>query len=257
MGARGLAPWKVAARWADPGYREKRELGTDPTPPRLALLARLTIWRSVLGMATLIAVSAATRPPLEVLEDEGWAKSTKSIAIALALVPALMIAVRVANRGRGTGLRWWPTVSRWLLMLATSFGLMTPIILVATDVIRLEGMAEWAKGTGGWVLLTGPPLIAFGVLLIAYGLWVAGYVLAVAAWAVRTSLWSGLFHPFLAPVTGGALVVITTVVQLVESDTKGLAHGVWLVLTLGGLVTTLALAAAEYATLRRMGVTWR
>ncbi|MFC5287756.1 hypothetical protein ACFPM7_11905 [Actinokineospora guangxiensis] len=248
-----LWPAGVAARWANPDHaRSRRWFWPEDR------LGALGFARSVIGIATIVAVSWGTRPPLEVVQDEWWGKSVTNIVVALGLVPVLMLLVRLANRGRDVRLRWWEVVKRVLLMAVTTFALMAPIILGVQNQHRLDELTTWAQGqSAGVKLVVGLSGLAGTLLAIAYALWVAAYVITVAVWALRTSLWSGVFHPLLAPVTAAALVVLTTGYQLIEADTKGLERGTWLVLTLGGLATTLALAAAEYSALRRGGARWR
>ena len=246
-----ILPWAVATRWGDPECDEDESVW--PTD----LLGWLGLARSLLGLAVIVIVSWSTRSPVAVIEDEGWVKSVTNIAVTLGVVPVLMIAVRLINLGNGSELRWWPVVWRVLLMLVSTFGAMAPIILALQNKHKVDELYEWAKGQGGWTPLVGLLIVALMLLFLAYVVWVAFYVFTVAMWALRTSLWSGVFHPLLAPVTTLVVVVITTVAQVVEADTKGLPHGTWLSLTVGGLVTTIAVAAAEYAVLRRDGETWR
>lgn len=244
-------PWAVATRWGNPEYDEDESVW--PTD----LLGWLALARSVLGLAVIVVVSWSTRSPVEVIEDEGWGKSVTNIAVALGVVPVLMLAVWLINLGNGSELRWWPVVWRVLLMLVTTFGAMAPIIVGLQNKHKADELFEWAKGQGGWTPLIGLLIFALLLLVLVYALWVAFYVGTVAMWALRTSLWSGAFHPLLAPVTTIVVVVITTVAQVIDADTKGLPHDTWLSLTVGGLVTTIAVAAAEYAVLRRDGETWR
>jgi hypothetical protein len=250
MGDSGL-PWDVANRWGNPEYDES-DSGWS-----MDALGWLAAARSVLGLAVIIIVSWSTRPPLEVVEDEGWGKSVTNIAVALGVVPVLMVVVWLVNRGRDSGLRWWPVVWRVLLMFVTTFGSMAPIILFVQNTHKVDELYEWARDQGGWTPLIGLGLIALLLLFLGYALWVAAYVITVAMWALRTSLWSSAFHPLLAPVVTIVVVLITTAAQTLDADTKGLPHGTWLALTLGGLVTTIAVAGVEYAVLRRDGETWR
>lgn len=245
-----MRPWAVATRWGNPEYDEDESVW--PTD----LLGWLAFARSVFGLAVIVIVSWSIRSPVEVIEDEGWGKSVTNIAVTLGVVPVLMIVVWLINLGNGPELGWWPMMSRVLLLL-TTFVAMAPIILGLQNRHKVDELFEWAKGQGGWTPLIGLLIVALALLFLVYALWVAFYVGTVAMWALRTSLWSGAFHPLLAPVTTIVVVVITTVAQVVEADTQGLPHGTWLSLTVGGLVTTIAVAAAEYAVLRRDGETWR
>jgi hypothetical protein len=229
----------------------------------------VTTARAVLGMLSLVAVGlyTGTRGPGQVLSEEGWDKTSLRVVIAVGLVPALMVGTySVTRSGHRRSLRWGPTIWRILLMAASTYAVMTPIILSGMDVLpgawgplpvvaemELIGLVAVVKSgaRGGTILL-------FGILLgvVTGFLWVVCYVLSVAFWASRTSCWAGKFHPLLAPAVSAVLVVYFTVIALIDQDTKGVPMDLWLVLTLGGLVTTLVLTITEHESLRRRGYNW-
>ncbi len=264
-----LLPWRVAARWGKPP--RDPEAGRD-------VLGLLATGRSVLGLTTLVlvAVYTGTQGPGEVLMEEGWEKSSKNVVLALAVVPAAMVALfAVTKSGHRRRFAWWPTVRKLALMVATTLGPMTPIILVATESLPV-GVARAvtiALVAGAWLvgvvllhryfptrvlLLAGillAPFFATAMFLLAI-LWLVLYIGFVAFWASRTSCWAGLFHPLLAPAVSAFVVVYFTAQALLAGDTKGLPVTLWLWLTLGGLLTTLALATAEHEQLRREGHRW-
>jgi hypothetical protein len=251
----------VAAWWGNPAYQSREK--TD-------LLSRVTTARAVLGMLSLIAVGlyTGTRGPEQVLEDEGWGKTSLSVVIAVGLVPVLMIATFAATRGgHRRDFRLWPTIGRILLMAASTYAVMTPMILSGTGVVpgtkgfllvvaemELIGIlfAALSGFRGGTILLVG---IVLGVFTGLF--WVISYVVSVVFWASRTSCWAGRFHPLLAPAVSAILVVYFTVVALIDQNTAGVPLDLWLVLTLSGLITTLALAITEHESLRRKGYSWR
>jgi hypothetical protein len=254
-------PWQVAARWGNPTY------GSEEGPD---LLSRVTTARAVLGMLSLIAVGlyTGTRGPGQVLTEEGWDKTSLSVVIAVGLVPALMVGTySVTRSGHRRSLRWGPTIWRILLMAASTYAVMTPIILSGMDIFPgawgpLLAAAEMELIGLVAVVMSGArggTIFVLGILLgvVTGFLWVIFYVLSVAFWASRTSCWAGKFHPLLAPAVSAVLVVYFTVVALIDQDTKGVPMDLWLVLTLGGLVTTLALAITEHESLRRRGYSWR
>jgi hypothetical protein len=256
-----ILPWRVASRWGNPGG------GND-------LLGRLATGRALLGVATLMAVGVytGTRGPGRVLVEEGWEKSSKNVVFALVAVPVFMIGTYALTRpGRRGDFRWWPTVRRNLLMVATTLGPMTPVILIATDtvpddafyllfgVLWLVGViALWRyfpfRAVVAGVLLA--PVLAVVMFALAL-LWLVVYLCGVAFWASRTSCWAGLFHPLLAPALSAVVVGYFTVAALLGRDTGGVPLNLWLWLTFGGLITTLALVVAEHEKLRRDGLTWR
>ena len=251
----------MAARWGNPTY------GSEEGPD---LLSRVTTARAVLGMLSLIAVGlyTGTRGPGQVLTEEGWDKTSLSVVIAVGLVPALMVGTySVTRSGHRRSLRWGPTIWRILLMAASTYAVMTPIILSGMDIFPgawgplLAAAAMELIGLVAVVMsgARGGNIFVLGILLgvVTGFLWVIFYVLSVAFWASRTSCWAGKFHPLLAPAVSAVLVVYFTVVALIDQDTKGVPMDLWLVLTLGGLVTTLALAITEHESLRRRGYSWR
>lgn len=233
--------------------------------------------RSLLGLATLVFVAAytGTQEPGRVLVEEGWEKPAKNVVLALAIVPAAMILLFALTRGSHRGqFEWWPTIRKLALMVATTLGPMTPIILVATkslpEDVAVIGLYVvlglcWVAGLvllyryfPQRALIAGiltAPFFALAMFLLAV-LWLVLYIGSVAFWASRTSCWSGAFHPLLAPAVATVVVVFFTTQALITADTKGLSATLWLCLTLGGLLTTLALAAAEHEQLRRGGHRW-
>jgi hypothetical protein len=240
------------------------------TEEGLDVLSRVTTIRAVLGMISLIAVGlyTGTRGPGQVLSEEGWDKTSLSVVIAVGLVPALMAGTySVTRSGHRRSLRWGPAIGRILLMAVSTYAVMTPIILSGMDVLpgawgpalvvaemELIGLVAvvMSGARGGTVFVLG---VVLGV--VTGFVWVVFYVLSVAFWASRTSCWAGKFHPLLAPAVSAVLVVYFTVVALIDQDTKGVPMDLWLLVTLGGLVTTLALAITEHESLRRRGYRWR
>lgn len=257
---REVLPWQVAARWADPDY------GSGKPPD---LLTRLSTYRSVLGMLTLIAVGlyTGTRTPDQVLTEEGWDKTSLSVVIAVALVPAFMIGTFLLTRRGFRQYRWWPTLWRIGMLAGSTYALMTPMILAATGVLpgswgppvvaiefELIGLVVTVAARAG----CGPVLLGLILGVPIGALWLIGYILSAVFWANRTSCWAGRFHPLLAPTVSAVLVCYFTVAALAGHDTGGLSAALWLVLTWGGLITTLALAITEHETLRRReGYRWR
>ncbi|MFI9810749.1 AEC family transporter [Saccharothrix variisporea] len=235
-------PWEVAERLfrpeGDPSRRDR-------------LLQRLTWWRSLLGLVTVVVLGAGDRTFWQALEEEAWQKASKNVVLAFFLVPVSMLVVYLlTERPRRRAFTLWPVARKLVLLAVTAYGLMAPIILVATGTIPRDWVDSVVDSLGVLKL----PL---GLFILGYGLWVAVYLGCTAFWASRTSCWSGEFHPLLAPTVTAVVVTTFTVVTLVENDTKGVDRDLWLFLTFGGLATTLALALAEYVRLRRDGYRWR
>ncbi|MGB3441071.1 MAG: hypothetical protein WBA97_20160 [Actinophytocola sp.] len=263
-----ILPWRVASRWGNPEH----DSGAG-----LDLLGWLATGRALLGMATLVAVGiyTGTRGPGQVLVEEGWEKSSKNVVFAMFAVPVFMIGTYLLTRpGHRGGFAWWPTVRRVLLMVVTTLGPMTPIILIATEAVPdqttafyvLFGVAWlvgivflWRYFTFGAVVagVLMAPFLAIAVFLIATA-WLVVYLCFVAFWASRTCCWAGLFHPLLAPALSATVVGYFTVDALITRNTGGVPMDLWLWLTLGGLVSTLALVITEHEMLRRQdGYRWR
>lgn len=263
-GGYGFWPWQTAGVWGNPRFGRGDKIG---------LLSYVSTLRSVLGLLTLVVVGiyTGTRSADQVLTDEGWAKTAVNVTIAVGLVPLGMIVTFAATRRgfhRDFGWRrWLAPLWRIVIMAVTTYALMMPIILenmgglpglwgllaVALE-MEIIGIVFVARSTDN------AALIIFGGVFLGWlvGLaWMILYILFVAYWASRTSCWAGEFHRLLAPTVSAILVVATTIVALVGHDTQGVSMGLWLFLTLGGMITTLALAIAEHETLRRHGYRWR
>ncbi|MCU1679654.1 MAG: hypothetical protein JWQ81_393 [Amycolatopsis sp.] len=238
----------------------------------------MTTGRAVLGLATLVAVGlyTGTRGPGQVLVEEGWEKSSKNVVFAMCAVPIFMIGTWVlTSSGRRRGFTPFPTIGRILLMVATTLGPMTPIILtvtaaepVQTTAIYVELGVAWLAGIAfliwrragcfGYVLgVVLAPVLALAVLFAAIG-WLVFYICCVAFWASRTSCWVGLFHPLLAPALSAILAVYFTIDAVITLNTGGVPTNLWLALTFGGAISTLLLAIIEHEMLRRRdGYSWR
>ncbi|MEU4768978.1 hypothetical protein AB0H12_37595 [Actinosynnema sp. NPDC023794] len=232
-------PWGAAAR-----------LFRVPPPADSPALGRVSSWRSVLGLLTLIVLGRGDRGVVDTLNEDGWGKTVENVIIALAIVPvAVLLLYLRTHREPRAGLRLRPVIGKIALLLLTTFGAMAPIVLVVTNDL-FDTLKPTDFGTAVLALFG-------GLLAIAYALWVAVYVGCAAWWAVRGSCFIGEFHPLLGPAVTTAVVVTATAVELVEADTNGVSDPVWLTLTLGGLVTTLVLAAVEYSMLRARRIGWR
>lgn len=171
--------------------------------------------------------------------------------IALCAIPVAVVVVhRLTRAPFRPELRLGRLVGRVVLLLVTTFGLMTPIILaVRLTAGRAPEPSDVLQALLGLVIT---------LVAIAYGLWAGAYVLSAALLALRSSCFVGDYHPLLGPAVTAAVVTTTTAITLIGFDTHGVGVDLWLVLTLGGLVTTIALAAAEHHLLRaRHGIGWR
>ncbi len=228
-----------------------RRLFKVPPPAGNAFLGHVSAARSVLGLLTLLTLGRGDRSVADTLNEEGWQKAVTTVIVALIVLPvAIAVLYRRTYREFRPQLRLRPVVTRIILLLLTTYVAMTPIILVATDTVDLDA---WKPTTMGEALL------AFfgGLASIVYTLWVALYVGHAFWWTVRSSCFIGEYHPLLGPAVTTVVVTTTTAIVLIQFDTNGTPMSNWLILTLGGLTTTLILAAIEYGMLRRCGITWR
>ena len=232
-------PWGAATR-----------LFGGPPPAGSAVLGRVSSWRSVLGLLTLLALGRGDRSVEDTLNEEGWQKAVTTVTIALVAVPIAIVALYLrTHREFRPQLRLHSVVTRIVLLLLTSFGAMAPIILLVQHTNDLD----LTPTTAVEALIALP----IGILAIAYALWVAVYICCAAWWAVRSSCFVGDYHPLLGPTVTTVVVITATAISLIQFDTNGVPASDWLILTLGGLPATLVLAAIEYRMLHTRRITWR
>lgn len=235
-------PWKP--------WGAARRLFGGPPPAGSKALGRVSSWRAVLGLSTLLVLGRGERGVVETLNEEGWEKAAATVIIALAIVPAAILVLRLRTHHEFRGeLRLRPVVVKIVLLASTCYATMTPIILTV--------QGDWLDA----LRPTDPPGALISVLLgfasIAYALWVACYVCCAAWWAVRSSCFIGEYHPLLGPAVTTVVVTTATAISLIRFDTNGVPTADWLILTLGGPVTTFVLVVIEYRMLRARGITWR
>jgi hypothetical protein len=211
-------------------------------------LERLGFWRSLLGLATTVFVSIDTRPVSDVVVDDAGTNVLRNALLGLLAVPVSMLAVYfLTQRQYRAELGFRRVIGRLALFLTT---VLLPVVLITEFLIGKDLPFENATEVN--VVNVVGVLLLLGLLL-----WWPVYMLCGIYWAGRTYCWIGEFHPLLAPSVTAGMTTVLAVIGLVEMDTNGLAPEVWLTLTLGGVVTTLILATAEYVQLVRAGIGWR
>ena len=228
-----LLPWKTAKMALKP------DNGDDEQAKKLD---RLGFLRSVVGLVAVFVLSVDHRPATDVLVGEPGGGVASTAALALAAVPVCVAVLFAASPAR-----YRPDLRAGLGKLLRRAGIAVgtvgpPVVLVfvldSTDVMsRLPA-----------------PAILFAVVAAA---WFLAYFLCVIYWAARTTFWIGELHPMLAPLVSSVIVCVFTVDTLVGWDSKGLPVGVWLMIVGCGLVSTIALAAAEYRHLQDTGIRLR
>lgn len=229
----GVSPWGIA----------RKIFGVAPSD--YPLLDKLTFWRSVLGMATLIVVNFGVRAPTDVLYEEGVDKAWMNTLYGFCAVPVAMVGMYFLTDPRYRGdFDFKRTVLRLVGLLGT---IALPMVLLF--------VIGFFPDPDAWFTGDTNPVVKYSVIVAV--LWFAVYFLVVAYWAGRTYFWVGDFHPLLGPAVTALMVVVLTAISVLVADTKGLDWNVWLVLQLGGLSTTLVLATWEYRLHRRDGVGWR
>lgn len=200
----------------------------------------------MIGWATVVVVSLHTRPAYDVAVNDPAAKAVLNGVLSLLAVPVSILVVYLLTRQAFRGeLRPLRSLTKLAVFGAT---VVLPVIMfnlfLVGERIPYDEMNPLA------ILLT-------WVAVTLIGVWYLLYLFFAIYWAARTFCWIGEFHPLLAPSVAAILAALVTVLDLVAFDTKGLTADVWLVLTIGGLITTSALAYAEYRALRTAGVRWR
>ncbi|GAA4426683.1 hypothetical protein ACFQV2_23715 [Actinokineospora soli] len=236
-------PWEAA-----------RRLFGGPPPAGSRALGALATARSVLGLLTLLVLGRGDRGVYETLDEEGWVKATITILIGLVVVPVAVVVLRVGTRpGFRSELRSRPVVTKVVLLLLTSAATMAPIILSARNGWLESWLDDLRAAPGPFAVLVLPVVVT----ALSSVVWVALFVGNAAWWAVRTTCFVGDYHPLLGPAVTAVVVGVATAVSLVQAETHGLSGTTWLVLTLGGPVTTFVLVAVEYALLRARGIGWR
>lgn len=201
------------------------------------------------GMAVVVLVSLNVRPTSEALVEETGAKPLVNATIMVLAVPLAVLIVLLITRGPARKLlgyrRMGRTFGLWLITVALPIVLLSEIDFESKG-LPFENVSEQNVAT--WLADT---------LILALVVWWIVYMACGVFWAVRSYCFVGEFHPLLAPTLTGVTAIGLAVRDLVEGDTNGLAHDVWLTLILCGLATTLILATAEYWQLVRLGVGWR
>lgn len=201
---------------------------------------RIATWRSFTGLVTIVVASAPTRPVLSVLDDA----ETKAVETALLAVVVVLAAMAVIWLRTPTSRR--PALVPEIRFVLSRIGL--AVLVVGLPTALVVAFVEWQHDR---------PMTAWGVLVtVAIVFALVPYLLFIARmiyFCARTSYCAARVHPMLAPICAATVVLVTTGSELYWHDTRGLPDDTWLTLTLGGLGTTLALAAWEYFELHRRG----
>jgi hypothetical protein len=214
-GCLDLAPWRVARRVFG-------GQGLDERP---------TYWlswaRSVVGMATVAAISLPYRSSADVLveiAERTVLVTAGAFAVFVLVAPAVYgVAERATRRVMRAGL---PGVLVCLAVIVASVGAVS-----ATVSYRLWNSAA-AEALGGlpWMLAV---------------TWFGLFAVSAVVHGARSVLRIGDVHVLLAPLCAAAGSAVLCVVEVVRFDTGGLPDDQWLVLNLGGFGLTAAIALLE------------
>lgn len=242
-----LNDWLEDRKPASPWGAAHRLFGGPPPADSDAL--DIVGWvRSILGLITMIVLGSGDRGVFGTVNEEGWGKAVTTVTISLCVLPAAVVVVYLLTEPAfRPDLKLGRLAVRVFLLLVTTFGLMAPIIVFVQQVVEKGGEP-------------GNPLLRLliGLAAILYMIWVGPYLLCAVLLAVRTSCFVGDYHPLLGPAVTAVVVTVATAITFIGFDTHGVEVGLWLVLTFGGLATTLGVAAAEYFLLRaRHRIGWR
>ncbi|MEV0698465.1 hypothetical protein AB0I53_11175 [Saccharopolyspora sp. NPDC050389] len=195
-------------------------------------LDRLAFWRSVVGLLAVLVATNGYLSPFVVLSDNyGKALRTAGYALLAAPLPFLVLLAVTRSGFRSElfsgGRRM---LGRGALGLA-ALGLPLAVFFAA------DGGRYFVDS------LTELLLVLIAVVVIG---WYATFWVCTLYWAARTSFWMSEIHPLLAPVASVFFVLLITVQEIIQLDTKGVPIPLWLALNLCGLASTLALAVFEY-----------
>lgn len=150
---------------------------------------------TVLAAGTALAALGAVRPGLALAVAAGLAAVARAVGVAVGAVHA-----RRARRGARRGdVPWTAVASPWYLVRGV-LGVLPAVVVAASTVVVLGGVAWWALGTGRWVLVepaSGEP----SGELPGNAAWVAWAVLGAVTAAGLLVLW---FGPMMRPTRLGA-----------------------------------------------------
>jgi hypothetical protein len=231
-----LLPWRTAKLVFKPKIGPLRE---D------RILDRLAFWRSVVGM---VAIMVATYGYQDVIFVSGdmFLKVMQTGAYALLLPPLSFLVILIVTRpGRRSQLI--PGARRLLGRVAlalTFFFLPFFLMNLAGDQININ-----IPDPGGLIVFI--PAIPLVIV------WCFCFWCCTVYWAARTGLWTGEIHPLLAPIGTTVLMLLINGQEIIDGDTDGVPHWLWLTLNLCGTTTSLVLCVLEYRHLRSIGYQFR
>lgn len=209
------------------------------------LLDRLTFWRSAVGLAT-IAVITFRHDHISAIFTSFW-KMLLTTVVALLLPPVSLLVLLIISRSghRAQLLRGAVRLLRRAALAVAVVGV--PIVLL---VVTNGGTTSlnWVFHPLGFLVFLSLPFLF---------VWYCCFGVCTVYWAARTGIWSGEIHPLLPPIGTTLIMLMFNGFELWEADPEGKPFWLWLTLNLGGTITALLLAVAEYRLLWIAGYRWR
>ncbi|SFB42955.1 hypothetical protein SAMN05216266_11140 [Amycolatopsis marina] len=208
------------------------------------ILDRLAFWRSVVGMAVIMATTYRYQEAWEV-PGKNLLKALQTGALALLLPPLSFLVILVVTRpGRRT--RLLPGARRLLGRAALALiSFFLPFLLIVVGGANVN-ITNPHPGAAVVFILAIP-------LMIASAFWFYCFWCCTIYWAARTGFWTGEIHPLLAPIGTTVLMLLISGAEIIWGGADTVPHPLWLTLNLCGIATALVLAFSEYRHLRASG----